>query len=374
MARSLVSDFFIKEVAERFFFSVFTDKLILLQMALGGMRGSPISVVPPGELSSHGERLVIPFFKRISSLVTRRDLTSSSAPSDLKLDGDTRGMVVIRRKVGPIAWSTDIFKTSHFDPVQFSAELGKQAGEEAFKEIQDRIFDVIISSLSITIATVSHVKDFFEPFNATLSTNLVNNNTLSLGVLNEARQVLGDSMMELSSMVLRSEIGADLVEANLARDVDVIGGYSAVTGMSRTLGMGNPIMIDATALQTADPSGSRQGSGTGSVAPDIALSGTSHTLFRTLLLGEGMARLTFPHNLEMMTEGPKLDAEAPYFRMLGTYDFAVHVNGIGYKAGSAANPTNAQLQDSTNFEDKTTGGSREVLGVIVETNRRANAN
>lgn len=374
MARSLSADFFIKEVAERFFFSVFTDKLILLQMALSASRGSPITVVPPGELASHGERLVIPFFKRIASLISRRDLTSTSAPTDLKLDGDTRGMVVIRRKVGPISWSTDIFKTSHFDPDQFSAELGKQAGEEAFKEIQDRIFDIIISSLSITIGGVSHVKDFFEPFVANKSTNTDNKNTISLGVLNESRQVLGDSLMELTSMVIRSEIGADLVEANLARDVDVIGGYSAVTGMTRTLGMGNPIMIDATALKSSNPSGSRQGSGTGSTAPNVALSGDSHDLFRTLLLGEGMSRLTFPHNLEMMTEGPKLDAEAPYFRMLGSYDFAFMVNGIGYKAASAANPTNAQLQDSTNFEDKTTGGSREVLGVIVETNRRSDAN
>ncbi len=374
MARTLVADLFTPEVATEYAFSEFTERLMLLQMAMSGTAGSPVRVVPPEQLTEEGARLIIPFFKRISGLVTRRDLTSIAAPTPLKLEGGTRGIVMMRGKIGPLEISLDSAKVTRADQAAINAEIGRQAGQEMMKFVQESIFRIIIASLGITIGGESHIFDAYEPFNATLSTSTVVNNTISLGLLNSGKRQLDDFSDQLSLMIMRNEIAADLVDQNLAQGLDTIAGYTALTGLVRTLGLGNPLVMDNLLLSASNPSGSRQGSGTGSSPPDVSLSGNSHDLFRTLMLGPDMSQLTFPHNLEMFQEGPKLEAEAPFIRILGQFDWGFGIRGVGYKSGSPDNPTSAQQADSSNYEDVTTGGHKEVLAAIIESNQRADAN
>ena len=366
MARTLSADLFTPEVATEYAFSRFTERLLLFQMAMSGMMGSPISVIPPGNLSEEGERLVMPFFTRIANLVTRRDLTSTAAPAPLKLAGSTKGMVVMRGKIGPIEISSDSAKTSRATDAQINAAIGKQAGEEMAKYVQDMMFRIIFASLGLTFDGVSHVVDYYAPFAATKSSTTVVNNTISLGMVNRGKALLADYMQELNTMLIRSEIAADLVDQNLAQGYDSIAGYTALTGNVRSLGLGDPLVMDNALMKSSNPSGSRTGSGSGT--------GTaSYDLLRTLLLGPNAGVLTFPHDLTMTVQGPLTDGEAPYLRILGGFDFAFMLNGAGWKSGSAANPTAVQVADSTNYEDVTTGGHREVMAAVIECNQLADA-
>lgn len=361
-ARSLPADFFIPEVATEFAFSAFTEKLLLFQAAMTGAAGSPITIVPPGNLTEEGERVVMPFYKRIASLVSRRDLTTLTAPDDLKLDGDTKGMVVIRQKIGPVSFSRDSVIVTRANEQGITEEIGRQAGQEMAKVVQDSIFRIIFASLGITFQSVSHVRDAYEPYVAVASTNSVANNTLSLAQINRTKELLADFSDQLNTMIVRSELAHDLVDLNLATGFDSIGGYTALTGEVLTLGLGRPLVMDNSLAVSANPSGSRTGSGSGT--------GTaSFNLYRTLLLGPAAGMLVFPHNLDLWIEGPKLDAESPYWRILGNFDFAFMLRGASYKAASPANPTAAQQADSTNYEDKTTAGHKEVLAAVLECNR-----
>jgi len=366
MARTLPSDLFIPEVATEYAYSEFTERLLLLQMALSGVSGSPILVVPPDRLTDEGERLTMPYFKRMANLVTRRDLTSISAPTPKKLDGGKRAMVVIRAKIGPIEISLDAAKVSRATEADISAEIGRQAGQNMSKYVQDSMFRIIFASLGLTFGGVSHVYDGYKPFAPLKSTTSSVKNTMSLGMLNKGKVLLSDYLMELSTMLLRSEIASDLVELNLAQGYDTIAGYTALTGNVRSLGLGEPIVIDNSLMASVNPSGSRAGSGSGTGDP-------SKSLFRTLLLGPGCGVMTFPHNLTMWTQGPLTDAEAPYIRILGNFDFAFMLRGAGWKAASPANPTTAEQADSGNYEDVTTGGHKEVLAAVIECNRLADA-
>ena len=365
-ARSLPADFFIPEVATEFAFSAFTEKLLLFQAAMTGAAGSPITIVPPGNLTEEGERVVMPFYKRIAAFVTRRDLTTITAPDDLKLDGDTKGMVVIRQKIGPVAFSRDSVIVTRANEAGITEEIGRQAGQEMAKTVQDSIFRIIFASLGITFQGVSHIKDAYEAFVANKSTNAVAKNTLALSLINRGKELLADFSDQLNTMIVRSELAHDMVEKNLATGFDSIGGYTALTGEILTLGLGRPLVMDNSLAKSVNPSGSRTGSGSGT--------GTaSFDLFRTLLLGPGAGMLVFPHNLDLWMEGPKLDAESPYWRILGNFDFAFMLRGASYKAGSPANPTAAQQADSTNYEDKTTAGHKEILAMAIESNRDADA-
>lgn len=361
-AQALPADFFVPEVAAEHAFSAFTDKLYVLQMALASAAGSPIVVRPPGDLTMKGERLVMPYFKRISSLVSRRNIATTTVPTDLTMSGTERGNIILRRKAGPVTNSLDVFKLNGVTPATYSAELGMQIGQEMFKEMQARVFDMLNTVIQgLTFNGTSHLKDYYAPYAASASTTSAVNNTMSLLMLNQGKAVMGDSMSELTTAILSSVGAADLIALNIQVGYDSIAGHDVVTGLPRTVGMGDPLVMDLTEVTSTNPSGSRTGSGSGT--------GTaSYTMHRAYLLGPGCIEIMFPHNLELFSE-LRLDGEAPYTRVLGNFDFGIGMPGVGYKTASTANPTNAQLRTSTNWQDRTTGGHREVRAVIVQHNR-----
>lgn len=362
MSRSLSSDFFVPQVAVDTAFSVFTYKLDLLQKALQGVAGSPIRVGDPGMLTVKGDRKVTPYFTRILNLVTKRDLTSESAPTDLKLAGSNKGSIVLRRKVGPVVISHDVFRTSGNSPALVSAELGRQGGQELYKALQSSIFAALRGVMQLTFDGTSHryTTSYKAYGTATRSTEATAANTLTMGILNAGKNLMGDRRDELTTAVLRSGQANDMIRAQLGLGYDSIAGHAAVRGIPRTVGMGDPIVIDDAYNTQTNPNGSRAGSGSGT--------GTaSNTAEYAYLMGEGCIEIDFPTPLEFWAED-RLDGEAPYTRMLGNFDFTLGFPGIGYKASSGANPTDATLATSTPWEDKTTGGHREVRIVQIKTN------
>jgi hypothetical protein len=361
MARSLPSDFFVPEVAARYARQAFKDKITLFQQALAGAAGSPIRMIPPGAAEFQGDRIKVPLFKRISSLVTRRDLTSASAPSALKLDGDERHIPLLRRKVGPIQKSADVHKLNRFTAAEYSAEVGKQAGEEMAKDVQGTIFKAINGALGLTFNGTSHVLDQYEPYAKTNSDDDAGTigNTMSIGLIAKGKQVLGDSSEELKSIAMHSGAMLDLQVQLAQSGNNALAAAVARTGEIATVGLA-PYIMDLAEFSSSNPSGSRTGSGSGT--------GTaSNTQRRAYLMAPDAIELTFVENLMFTVEGPKADAEAPYLIILGNYDFGVGIIGAGWKAASAANPTDANLLDSTLWED-VTADHRENGIVIVDHN------
>lgn len=362
MVRSQVADFLIEEVVLRYARQRFKDKIFFLQAGLAGELGSPIRIVPPGEATVKGHTITIPLFKRIQNLVTRRDLTSVAAPADLKLEGDTREIPIIRRKVGPVAKSIDVHKLNTLTPEEYSAELGSQFGEDMFKDMQGVIFKVINAIIGLTFSSVSHLLDQYEPFASVSSDDSLGTvaNTMSMGLINKGQSVLGDSSGELTTIVMRSEAREDLRNNHFKTGYDSIAGHAAVGGGVRTVGMGEPIIMNLTEFLSANPSGSRTGSGSGT--------GTaSSDKHRAYLFAPNSVELTIPHDLEVWTEGLKLDSEAPFLRFLGNYDFGTTPIGVGWKTTSPDNPTDAQLLTTSNWED-VTADDREVGIVVIEHN------
>ena len=84
-----------------------------------------------GAMRHEGYYLQEAFFKAVSGLVARRDLTSDpdAAITDLALTEDENIPVKLFRRIGPVAITRGAFRTIQRDPGEFSVLIGQQAAK-----------------------------------------------------------------------------------------------------------------------------------------------------------------------------------------------------------------------------------------------------
>lgn len=319
MSYSVISNFsFDPQLASEYSSASFVENMQLMNDALGVVKSVPAGAYS-SSLGGGGEYIELPYFDNIASLVARRDLTSTSAPSDLDITGSQDKAVIVRRRAGPVKFTEDVFvRGLRRETVE--REIGRQIGHMAAKDVRERLIGVAVTALeSLTDGTNTHKHSVY----AASGTKVL----LTLSTLYDARMKLGDAYNRLTTVVCHSEAFADLVKDTIGNyKVENVGGFTVVTGLPQAFGMRIVVVDDASLKET---------------------NGGNFKRYHTLLLGPSAMGLIYHQSLRIEAER-RLDFEAPYWRVLANFDYAPHVFGMKW-AGSGANPNNAALATTSNW-------------------------
>lgn len=183
------------------------------------------------------------FWKDIPNLVSRRDRTSTSAASILKLEQGENVGVKVARKVGPVQNTGDGFRALGQSPAEMSRVLGQMVAPRMLTEMVNT--SIVAAEAAITAVTELNVDVSAD------GTGLMTTRSL-----NRAMWALGDAGMDVRAIVMHSKPFADLIDANLATNVTGLTDYITVYGpMPQTLGR-PVVVIDSPALYDANASGS----------------------------------------------------------------------------------------------------------------------
>lgn len=334
MAYSVIGNYsFDPQLAAEYASAEFVENLQLLDRALGVVKTLSAGSYQ-SSLGGGGQFVSLPYFANVSTLVSRRDLTSTSAPSDLDISGAEDKAVILRRKAGPVKFTEDLFiRGLRRESVE--REIGRQIGLFAAKEVRTRLLQVAVTALdSLDTPTAdAHIQNVYAGSGTKVK--------LTLSNLYDTRMKLGDAYNRLTTVVCHSEAFTDLVGDTISQyKVENVGGATVVTGLPQAFGM-RLVVVDDENLKS-DP-----GSGTGTYAK-----------YRTLLFGPGALGLIYHQRLNISAER-RLDYEAPYWRVLANFDFAPHLFGMKWTAATA-NPDNTAVGTASNW-DEAYNDHREVL-------------
>jgi len=332
MPFSVISNFtFDPQLASEYASAAFAENLQLLDQALGVVK-SLSSGDYQSSLGGGGQFVDMPYFAKIAALISRRDLTSTSAPGDLDITGAADKAVILRRKAGPVKFTEDLFiRGLRRESVE--QEIGRQIGNLASKEVRERLLQVTVAALDSldTPAANAHIHTVYVASGTKAK--------LTLSSLYDTRMKLGDAYNRLTTVVCHSEAFSDLVLDTIGNyKVENVGGFTVVTGLPQAFGM-RIVVVDDASLKT-DPGGG------------------DYQKYRTLLFGPGALGLIYHQRLRIEAER-RLDFEAPYWRVLANFDFAPHMFGMKW-VSATANPDNTALGAAANW-DEAYNDHREVL-------------
>lgn len=330
MAYSVISNFtFDPQLASEYSSAAFVENLQLLDQALGVVKTLSAGSYQ-SSLGGGGQFVDLPYFANIASLIARRDLASTSAPSDLDITGAEDKAVILRRRAGPVKFTEDLFiRGLRRESVE--QEVGRQIGNMAGSEVRQRLLQVAIAALDSldTPSANAHINDVY---------STTTKAKLTLASLYDTRMKLGDAYNRLTTVVCHSEAFADLVADTIGNyKIENVGGVTVVTGLPQAFGMRICVVDDANLKND---------------------NGSDYKKYRTLLFGPGALGLIYHQRLRIEAER-RLDFEAPYWRVLANFDFAPHLFGMKWTSATA-NPDNTALGTASNW-DEAYNDHREVL-------------
>jgi hypothetical protein len=270
-----------------------------------------------------------PFFALTSSLVTRRDLTSVSAATDLALTQNEEIGVKINRKFGPAAITLDAFKKISRDPEEASYILGLQ-------HAQTKMQDMLNTGLVAVEAAIQG--------NTAMNYDYSGTGTLNHTAINLALAKFSDRSGDIVAGVMRGKSYHDLVGASITDKITDVANVAIRDGGTFLLGR-NVMVTDAAALFDANGS----------------LTDTYNSLF--LVPGGVRIEESEPETVafELVTGLDQL-----VYRYQAEFSYSIYVKGFQWDVtNGGSNPTDATLGTTTNWDqvatdDKDTAGVRLV--------------
>lgn len=277
------------------------------------------------------------FFKAISSLNSRRDITDdfSSAATALKLTESQMVLVKLFRKIGPVDMSRGAFKTIMRNPGEASVLIGQQAAKAT-------AIDMVNSGLRAAVAALSGVAAVVHDVTAASPAD-----TISTDNLVQTLAKAGDSASDVVLWVMHSTAYYKLIRDQISNQqyLDSVAGVNIATATPVTLG--RPVLVtDATPLYG------------GASATDP---------IKVLGLRRGAIRLEDSELQEMIVDDIT-GFEQLGIRVQGEYAFNVGVMGFQYTVagspvGEDRNPTDATLGASAMWSQVAT--SHKSLGGVL---------
>ncbi len=348
-AVSNVSDLFVPEVAMYYASQRFTQSLGLMQELMGPAgSGAPIEIMDNLLMGfgNQGQYVQRPVFKRIgSSLVARRDITSNADTTPVNMTGDNEIAVKCNRRIGPLDFTADAVELTRATPEEFSAEFGKQVGEEVALNLQTSIISAAVG----IIGGVTASANTNSVWSATVRTNL------SPSVLNSTLELMGDERERFRSqarLLTRSECLTDMISDATGRAYSGMGDLALQGDTSRnTYGLGKPVTVDAAALTVAD---------------------AGFDKYLALILGAGFIQVWFSKPLHFYNPFQTTLPEQVLNRWRGDLDFIIGTHGAKWDTlNGGANPTDAALATTTNW-DANFSRHQEVRGLLAVCNYSGN--
>jgi hypothetical protein len=281
----------------------------------------------PRALKGHYSKAA--FFKDISTLVSRRDITSVSAATILPMTQDEVIGVKINRKIGPVSQTLDAIKKAGLSEADASRAFGVLAGQRKMKDMLNTALVAVETAIQNVAANNLDITG-----DAT--------KTASTSSLQRTLAKFGDASQDIVCWISHSKPHFDIVGALMAQNVTGLTDIVTIQGAIPAY-LGRPAVItDSPALTDANGSLTDTYNTLGLVAGAVVIEESEdETFFTDITPGlENLARIW--------------QAE---------YAYNITVKGHKYDtANGGINPADATLGTTTNW-DKVASDDKLCAGV-----------
>ena len=326
MATSLASDF---KIYQPQFFGGMTETL---QQAADVMNEASKGAIAMTTETMKGDYEYESFFKSLSSLVSRQDITSTSAATALKLTQDELIRVKLHRKIGPVEVTRKAFLQAGEDPELASFILGQQTAQAAAENMLNA--GLLAARAALVNANSGSVLN--DVTGATVKTCTHTNLIRTL-------QKFGDKQSRIVAWIMHSTNYFDLGVDGVDNQIDSIA--ADIIRVLEVPGMGRPLIV------TDSPS-------------LIATADTPDSYF-VLGLTEMGLQLMLTEDQYVTTE-EVTGGEQIINRIQGEWAFNVGVKGFKWDvANGGANPADAALGTGTNWDMAVTA-DKDLAGVVLK--------
>lgn len=267
------------------------------------------------------------FLKELTSLVTRRDLTSVSAATDIAMTMDEFINVKINRKIGPVAQTLGAWRKISADSREMSFQLGRMIGEQKAKDMVSTAIGAVEAALQGQAT-------------ATVDKTAASVTTLCHAHLVAAMNLRGDKANEIVCWVMHSKPFFDLVGAAISDNVTNVADAVIYGGGPGTLG--KPVVVtDAAQLLQAGSPNSYPVLGLVQAGVSV-IESEQQDIYSEIVTG-----------LEQLA-----------LRVQGEYAFNIGVKGFKWDVtNGGTNPTDANVFTTTNWDVAGTSDVKRWAGV-----------
>jgi hypothetical protein len=274
------------------------------------------------------------FFKDITSLVSRRDNTSTSAATKLSMLQDEFIRVKLNRKIGPVDQSRDSFRKifARFSETEFSGILG---GQIAVAQQLDMLNSVLLAARAALVNVSSGALMYTVPSNGTATT---------AGMIS-ALAKMGDRADRIVAWVMHSKPYYDLVKEQVSAKITGISNFNIQTGTPVTLN--RPVIV------------------TDSASLAVTSGSPAVTDYYTLGLTANGALAEVTETSDIVVQDVT-GLEVLMTRLQGEFAYNVGLKGFKYDvANGGANPNATALGTGTNW-DKAATDDKALAGVVLK--------
>jgi hypothetical protein len=274
------------------------------------------------------------FFKDITSLVSRRDNTSTSAATKLSMLQDEFIRVKLNRKIGPVDQSRDSFRKifARFSETEFSGILG---GQIAVAQQLDMLNSVLLAARAALVNVSSGALMYTVPSSGTATT---------AGMIS-ALAKMGDRADRVVAWVMHSKPYYDLVKEQVSAKITGISNFNIQTGTPVTLN--RPVIV------------------TDSASLAVTSGSPAVTDYYTLGLTANGALAEVTETSDIVVQDVT-GLEVLMTRLQGEFAYNVGLKGFKYDVtNGGANPNATALGTGTNW-DKAATDDKALAGVVLK--------
>lgn len=329
MAISNASDF---KIYQEQFFGGMTETL---QQATNVMNAASRGAILMTTERMKGDYEYESFFKTVSSLVSRQDITSNSGATALKLTQDEFIRVKCHRKIGPLSVTRKAFLQAGEDPELASFILGQQSAQA----VAEDMLNTSLLAARVALANQSAVLND--------ATSLADTTCTYKNLINTLRK-FGDKQSRIVAWVMHSTSWFDLGLDGVDNQIDSVA--SDIIRVLEVPGIGRPFIItDSDSLiATAD-------------TPDS---------YYVLGLTAGGIQAMFTED-QYITSQEQLGNEQIETMLQGEYAFNVGLKGFKWDVGNGgANPDSTAIGTGSNW-DKAVTADKDLAGVVLKSQARS---
>lgn len=273
------------------------------------------------------------YFKKISSLITRRDVTSQSAATDLLVSQGERVSAKMHRKIGPVSQADTSWLQIGSTPEELSFVVGEQAADDVLAEKLNTSLGAVVGAL------------YHQGSNVTYDGTLTNPSaTLTHSMLASGLGKFGDASSRIVAWVMHSKPYFDLIGQAITDKITNVADVTIVSGNVATLG--RPVIVtDSSSLINT------------TATPDQ---------YVTLGLTAGAIEITDSETPRVVMQ--KITGyENLFTRFQGEYAYNLGIKGFTWDTSSGgANPTVAAVAVGVNWDPVATS-YKDMAGIRILT-------
>lgn len=266
------------------------------------------------------------FWKDISGLVSRRDITSVAAVTDLAMTQDEQIAVKLNRKIGPVGQTLDTWRKLGLNASEMSYQFGKLVGDRVTQEW----VNLSISAASAAIGAV-----------AALVYTISANGTLTHGDILKGNALMGDASGRIRAYVMHSKPFFNLLGQSITDKIVNVADMVIFQGNVATFG--KPVIVTD--------------------VPGLKVTGTPD-LYHTLALVEDAIVVNESEQREILSD-VVLGTENIIMRAQGEYAYSLKLKGVKWDVtNGGVNPLDAAVTTGSNW-DKVVTDNKDMLGCKI---------